>query len=107
MNAHSKIDGSVSVHTLRDAMRVVAGGVSVITAGIGEERTGLTVTTAASLSIDPPTMIVCVNRAASAMPIIERRQHFCVNVRAAHQSKIDDRFAGRDGVKGAACDDEA
>ena len=86
--------------SLRDAMRLVAGGVSIVTAGIGDERTGLTATSALSLSIDPPTMLVCVSRAASAGPIIRNRGHFCVNVLAAHHRALADRFAGVGGVKG-------
>ena len=102
MNA--MVQGVVQVDepTLKDAMRQLAGGVCVITAGIGEERTGLTATSAVSLSIDPPTMIVCVNRNASAFPIIELRRHFCINVLSARQREIADRFAGRGGIKGAA-----
>jgi flavin reductase (DIM6/NTAB) family NADH-FMN oxidoreductase RutF len=102
MNAISKIADPVAATTLKDAMRLVAGGVSVLTAGEGDERTGLTVTSAASLSIDPPTMIVCVNRNASAVPVIARRRHFCVNVLSAEHESVADRFAGRGGAKGAA-----
>jgi flavin reductase (DIM6/NTAB) family NADH-FMN oxidoreductase RutF len=91
----------LSEPTLRDAMRQVAGGVSVVTVGEGEDRTGLTVTSAVSLSIDPPTMIVCVNRSASSWPLFQRYGHFCVNVLAAHHQPVADRFAGRHGVKGA------
>ena len=87
--------------TLKEAMRHLVGGVSVITAGTGEERTGLTVTSATSLSVEPPTMIVCVNRNASSWPIIQRHRHFVVNVLAAHHQAVADRFAGRGGVKGA------
>lgn len=87
---------------LRDAMRLVAGGVSIITAGIGEERTGLTVTSAVSLSVEPPTMMVCVNRTASAEPIIRKYRHFCVNILHTDHAPVADRFAGRGGVKGAA-----
>ncbi|MGE3831486.1 MAG: flavin reductase family protein [Parvibaculaceae bacterium] len=87
---------------LRDAMRLSAGGVSVVTAGIGQDRTGLTVTTATSLSVDPPTMVVCVNRDSSSWPVIEKHRHFCVNYLAQHQADIADRFAGRNGEKGTA-----
>jgi flavin reductase (DIM6/NTAB) family NADH-FMN oxidoreductase RutF len=97
----------ITLPSLRDAMRQVAGGVSVITAGIGDERTGLTATSAVSLSVDPPTMIICVNRAASAWPVMRRHRHFCVNVLAEHHQPVADRFAGRGGVKGAARYDEA
>lgn len=88
--------------TFKQAMRRLIGGVSVITAGSGEARTGLTVTSAISLSLDPPTMLVCVNRNASAWPIIRRERHYCVNVLDARHQHIADRFAGRGGVKGAA-----
>jgi 3-hydroxy-9,10-secoandrosta-1,3,5(10)-triene-9,17-dione monooxygenase reductase component len=88
--------------TFKDAMRHLVGGVSVITAGAGEVRTGLTVTSAISLSLDPPTMLVCVNRNASAWPVIQRERHYCVNILDARHQHIADRFAGRGGVKGGA-----
>jgi 3-hydroxy-9,10-secoandrosta-1,3,5(10)-triene-9,17-dione monooxygenase reductase component len=87
--------------TFKDAMRHLVGGVSVITAGTGESRTGLTVTSAISLSLDPPTMLVCVNRNASAWPVIQRERHYCVNILDARHQHIADRFAGRGGVKGS------
>lgn len=88
--------------SLRDAMRHLAGSVSVITAGVGPDRTGLTVTSAISLSVEPPTMIVCVNRGASSWPVIQKYRHFCVNVLASAHQHVAERFAGRDGIKGPA-----
>ena len=88
--------------SLKDAMRQVVGAVSVVTVGDGAERTGLTVTSAVSLSLDPPTMVVSVNRAASSWPAFQRYRHFCVNLLASHHLEVADRFAGRHGVKGAA-----
>ena len=102
MNAISKVAEPIDAPTLKDAMRLVAGGVSVVTAGDGDERAGLTVTSAVSLSIDPPTMIICVNKKASALPVIAARRHFCVNVLSADHEPVADRFTGRGGVKGAA-----
>ena len=87
--------------SFRDAMRRLVGGVSVITAGAGAARTGLTVTSAHSLSVDPPTMLVCVNRNASAWPVIRREGHYCVNLLGARHQHIADRFAGRGGIQGA------
>jgi 3-hydroxy-9,10-secoandrosta-1,3,5(10)-triene-9,17-dione monooxygenase reductase component len=100
MNAAVKHPMSVGEPTLKDAMRQLAGGVCVITAGVGDERTGLTATSAASLSVAPPRMIVCVNRDASALPVIRLRGHFCINVLGERHRHVADRFAGRDGVKG-------
>lgn len=88
--------------SLRLAMRRLAGGVSVVTAGRGEGRTGATVTSAQSLSLDPETMVVSINKASSTWPAIAGSGAFCVNILAADQEAVADRFAGRGGVKGAA-----
>lgn len=88
--------------SLKHAMRHVAGGVSVVTVGEGADRTGLTVTSAISLSVDPPTMIVCVNKSASAWTVLQRYRHFCVNILASHHGPVADRFSGRLGHKGIA-----
>ena len=90
----------IEASVFREAMRHLVGGVSVITAGADEARTGLTVTSAISLSLDPPTMLVCVNRNASAWPVIQRERHYCVNILDARHQPVADRFAGRSGVKG-------
>jgi flavin reductase (DIM6/NTAB) family NADH-FMN oxidoreductase RutF len=85
---------------LKSAMRRMSGGVSVITAGVGDERTGATVTSATALSVDPPTMIVNINRSSSSWPVISRYGHFCVNILSADQQDVADRFAGKGGLKG-------
>ncbi|WHQ69798.1 flavin reductase family protein [Methylorubrum extorquens] len=92
------IDGEL----LKQAMRRLVGGVVVITAGTGEDRVGLTATSAVSLSVDPPTMLVCVNRASSTWPVIARRRHFCVSILGAGQQATAERFAGIGGLRGAA-----
>jgi flavin reductase (DIM6/NTAB) family NADH-FMN oxidoreductase RutF len=88
--------------TVKLAMRSMAGGVSVITAGCGEDRTGATVTSATALSMDPPTMIVNINKSSSTWPVISRYGHFCVNILAADHRDVANRFAGVGGVKGTA-----
>ncbi|MER9074200.1 flavin reductase family protein [Mesorhizobium sp. M0904] len=87
---------------LKVAMRHLAGAVSVVTAGIGDERTGATVTTAHSLSVEPEVMVVSINLSSSTWAAISRYRHFCVNVLRADQIGIADRFAGRGGLKGSA-----
>ncbi|WP_296085860.1 flavin reductase family protein [uncultured Agrobacterium sp.] len=86
---------------LKTAMRQVASGVSVITAGHGSYRTGATVTSATALSTEPPTMIVNINRSSSTWPVIARFNHFCVNILSSDQEAIASRFAGVGGFKGA------
>lgn len=92
--------GSFDVAALKRAMRTLAGGVSVITVGSGDDRTGATVTSATSLSMEPPTMVVALNLASSTWPVIRRHGHFAVNILSADQQPIADRFAGRGGLKG-------
>ncbi|RWK73930.1 MAG: flavin reductase [Mesorhizobium sp.] len=87
---------------LKFAMRHLAGAVSVVTAGIGDERTGATVTTAHSLSVDPEVMVVSINLNSWTWAAISRDRHFCANVLRADQMAIAERFAGRGGLKGSA-----
>lgn len=91
----------VSSADFRGAMRHLTGGVSVITAGRGKDITGMTVTSVSSFSVDPPTLIVSINRDASSFPLIRRHGAFGVNILAADQLDIAERFAGKGGIKGA------
>ncbi|MGY0571891.1 flavin reductase family protein [Bradyrhizobium sp. RDM12] len=91
----------VSSADFRGAMRHLTGGVSVITAGRGKDITGMTVTSVTSLSIDPPTLLVSINRDASSFPLIRRYGAFGVNILAADQLDVAERFAGKGGLKGA------
>ena len=85
----------------RNVMRHLAGGVSVITAGRGSDISGMTVTSVSSLAIDPPTLIVAINRNASSLPLLRRFGAFGVNVLSGDQLDIAERFTGKDGRKGA------
>ena len=98
---HIVIDRHISGNDFRGAMRHLTGGVSVITVGRSEDITGMTVTSVASLSVDPPTLIVSINREASSWPILKRQGFFGVNILAAHQVEVAERFTGKDGLKGS------
>ena len=95
------IDREVSAADFRSAMRHLAGGVSVITAGRAKDITGMTVTSVSSLSVDPPTLIVSINRESSSWPLIKRHGFFGVNILTADQLDIAERFTGKGGLKGA------
>jgi flavin reductase (DIM6/NTAB) family NADH-FMN oxidoreductase RutF len=84
----------VASDDFRGAMRHLTGGVSVITVGRGTEITGMTVTSVSSLSVDPPTLIVSVNREASSWPVLKRHGFFGINILAADQLDIAERFTG-------------
>jgi flavin reductase (DIM6/NTAB) family NADH-FMN oxidoreductase RutF len=95
------IDPGVSSGNFRSAMRHLTGGVSVITVGRGKDITGMTVTSVSSLSVEPPTLIVSINRESSSWPLLKRYGFFGVNILASDQIGIAERFTGKDGLKGA------
>ena len=85
----------------RQAMRELASGVSIVTTGQGKSRSGLTVTSVSSLSMEPMSLIVCINQSSSTLPLIRTNRSFGVNFLAANQRDLADRFAGRGGLNGA------
>lgn len=84
----------------RDAMRAFVGNCSVITVGEGAEASGLVVTSAISLSAEPPLLLACVNRSSSSWPVLKQTGYFgWSSLGSAHQS-VAERFSGMGGVKG-------
>ena len=80
---------------MKAAMRHWASGVCVVTAAHDGQIHGLTVSGFMSVTLSPPTVLVCLNEYSSANALIETSGTFAVNVLAAHQRDISDRFAGR------------
>jgi len=78
----------------------MAGGVAIVTTGSGDDRTGATVTSATALSVDPPRMLVSLNRSSSTWPVLEKSGAFAVNLVALRHQNLANRFAGVGGVKG-------
>ncbi|MFP5078378.1 flavin reductase family protein [Rhizobium sp. YIM 134829] len=85
---------------LKAALRRLAGGVSVITTGTGDARTGATVTSATALSMHPPRMLVSLNRSSSTWPVLEAHGFFGVNIIGPEHQTIANQFAGVGGLKG-------
>jgi len=96
-----EIDREASSAAFRNAMRHLAAGVSVITVGRGNDIAGMTVTSVSSLSVDPPTLLVSVDRASSSWPLLQRHGFFGVNILSSDQIDIAERFSGKGGLKGA------
>jgi flavin reductase (DIM6/NTAB) family NADH-FMN oxidoreductase RutF len=93
-------DHDIGPADFRAAMRHLVGGVSVITVGQGRDISGMTVSSVSSLSIDPPSLIVAINRSASSWPLLVRDRIFGVNILTADQLDIAERFTGKGGLKG-------
>jgi flavin reductase (DIM6/NTAB) family NADH-FMN oxidoreductase RutF len=75
-------------------MRRFATGVTIVTTKNGPTIHGFTVNAFASVTADPPTVLVCVNRTARAHPIITESGGFCVNILALEQQALAEKFQG-------------
>lgn len=75
-------------------MRHYPAGVTVVTSVHEGEPRGITVSAFASVSAEPPNVLVCVNRDARSYLYIASSRIFCVNVLAADQRKLAERFSG-------------
>ncbi len=85
------IDGNI----FRTGMRRLAGHVCIIsTTGRNGERAGLTATAVSSVSAEPPTLLICVNRRNSSHAAIREAGIFVVNVLALEDQGLANRFAG-------------
>jgi flavin reductase (DIM6/NTAB) family NADH-FMN oxidoreductase RutF len=83
-----------SIDEFREAMRRFATGVAIVTTAHDGRIHGFTANAFASVSADPPTVLICVNRGATAHPLIASSQRFCVNLLALEQQSLAERFAG-------------
>ena len=79
----------------RAAMRRVASTVNVISICVDGQPMGITATAMSSLSMDPPSLLICINQAAIMHRSMEDVSHFCVNVLHRDQEDIAQMFADR------------
>ncbi|MFZ6646104.1 flavin reductase family protein [Undibacterium sp. TJN25] len=91
----------VCSEAFRDAMRDLAGGVTVVTVGKGDDITGFTATAVNSLSANPPRVIVCISKGSSSFTPLDSNRSFAVNIIGSGDQAIADQFAGKGGLKGA------
>lgn len=81
--------------SFRLAMRRMAATVNVVTICKDGEAMGITATAVASVSMDPPSLLVCINQTAAVHPHVEDVTHFAVNVLHRDQEDIARMFADR------------
>ena len=79
----------------RAALALRAGGVAIVTARAGERVHGMTVTDFAGVSLEPPLVLVCADKKSNTLPLIESGGNFAVNLLAAGQEALSNRFASK------------
>lgn len=86
----------VAQQDFRQAMATLAAAVNVITTDGPAGRHGMTATAVCSVSDDPASLLLCVNRTARMHDVLRENGRFCVNVLAAGQENVSGAFATRD-----------
>lgn len=87
---------SFSTREFRDALGMFATGVTIVTArDVQGQLIGLTANSFNSVSLDPPLVLWSLSRAAASMPVFSNGSHYAINVLAADQKSLAERFAAR------------
>jgi flavin reductase len=82
----------------RNAMRTLASAVSIVSTAHDNRRFGMTATAVCSLSMQPPTLLVCVNQSTSLHHPLLSVGRFCINILHAGQDELARTF-GRKGIE--------
>ena len=79
----------------KTAMRRMASSVSVITTCNGETHQGMAASSVTSLSMQPPSLLVCINRNVAMHPAVLGAKLFCVNLLGEQHGSVCDAFGGK------------
>ena len=87
---------SFTAQDFRAALGMFATGVTIVTArGVDGLPVGLTANSFNSVSLTPPLVLWSLARSAGSMPAFERGSHYAVNILAADQHALAERFASK------------
>ena len=85
----------IDADTYRSTLGRWATGVTIVTACAGDEVHGMTVSDFAGVSLDPPLVVVCADKEANTLAVIRRGGNFAVNLLAAGQEALSNKFASK------------
>lgn len=87
--------------TFRTGMSRLAAAVNIITTDGPAGRSGFTASAVCSVTDDPPTLLVCMNRGNSHAETFLANRVLCVNTLGAGAEELSNTFAGQRGLEGA------
>ncbi|MFC9978385.1 flavin reductase family protein [Gordonia sp. NPDC127522] len=100
ITVHGQHDGKgIEPTEFRFAMAEFATGVTVVTAHDSGGPVGFVCQSFASVSLDPPMVLFCVDHRSRSWPRIREAGRFCVNVLADHQREVCQSFGSSQGKK--------
>lgn len=97
-----EIEGDDPARALRQTLGMFATGVTVITTKVGDEVHGMTANAFMSVSLEPPLVLISVDRRTKMCSLLYEGRRYGVSVLATDQRELSDRFAGRVADGGAA-----
>ena len=80
---------------LRLGMRQWTSGVGIAATEYEHTKAGLTVSSFTSISVDPPLVLISVNKSSYAHDLFLKSGQFGITLLAQDQQQLSDRFAGR------------
>lgn len=84
----------ISKDEFKDALRCFASGVTVVTTiDNNGERHGITVSAFCSVSLEPPQILICIEKNAGSHDAIAENGSFVVNILSREQQNLSDQFA--------------
>lgn len=83
----------------RDVIGHFASGVTVITTTVDDELHGTTASAVSSLSLEPPMLLIAMNRASATGQALLRSRSFAVNILGEGDDELARRFAAKGGDK--------
>ena len=96
MSPRKAASPSFSPQAFRKALGCFATGVTIVTARSTEgELFGLTASSFNSVSLNPPLVLWSLSREAGSMPVFASGSHYAINILAANQKDLAERFATR------------
>lgn len=87
-------DARVSSTKLRQVLGQFATGVAIVTFRTAESVRGITVNSFTSVSLEPPLVLVCINKHKSSCELLQKAASFAVNILAQCHRDLSSRFAG-------------
>lgn len=86
-------EASISPEIFKQTMGLLAGGVCIAASAQDGERQGLTVSAVCSLTLDPPTLVLCVNQSAGAHDMMCATKKVSINFLTSDQLELAALFS--------------
>jgi flavin reductase (DIM6/NTAB) family NADH-FMN oxidoreductase RutF len=86
---------AIAADQFKAALGLRASGVSIVTSRAGDEIHGMTMTDFAGVSLSPPLALICADKSANTLKVIQKGGNFAINLLARGQDALSNKFASK------------